>query len=256
VAASAPRTIDHASRLPLYAQLEAIIAAQLASGELKPGDMLPTEAQLCEQHRLSRTVVRQAVGGLVTNGRLYRVRGKGTFVSGRALDERILRPTLGFFDDLTAAGIPVSNQLVSLTVIGADETVAAALAVAVTTRCVRLERIRRVHADATAFMRSFFPESLHPRMLARLRSGDVAHTSLHRLLEQATGIRPHAGHRWVQAVVADADLAVHLACREGAALLYVESIEDDATGRRIEYSQAWHRGDRTRFELESSTPDP
>jgi GntR family transcriptional regulator len=56
-------------------------------------------------------------------------------------------------------------------------------------------------------------------------------------------------------MVADAKLAGHLAVTTGAPLLYVESIEDDVRGRRIEYSQAWHRGDRTRLELESTSPD-
>ena len=104
-------------------------------------------------------------------------------------------------------------------------------------------------------MRSFIPESLHPQLLARIEHCDFTHSSLGRLLEQSIGIRPHAGHRWVQAVVADAEVGGHLGIAVGEALLYVESVEDDARGRRIEYSQAWHRGDRTRLELESSRPD-
>jgi GntR family transcriptional regulator len=248
--------IDHTSKLPFYEQLKRIIDHQLASKQLKPGDMLPTEAQLCDRYGVSRTVVRQAIGDFVTSGRLYRLRGKGTFVAGWALDERFVRPTLGFFDDLTAAGLSVSNDLVGLEVEAADEALATALAVPDGARCLRLERIRRVDGEITAFMRSFFAESLHPRLVAQLRTSNFRHTSLHRLLEAATGIRPHSGHRWVQAVVADAELAAYLHVGEGDPLLYVESVEDDAAGRRSEYSQAWHRGDRTRLELESAAAGP
>ena len=246
--------IDPASRLPLYAQLVQIIEQQLQSGELQPGDMLPTEAQLCAQFGISRPVVRQALAGFVARGRLYRLRGKGTYVSGSPLAERLLRPTLGFFDDLAAAGVAVSNDLLGIEAVAADAGLAEALSIAPGDGCVRIERLRRIDGEIAAFMRSFIPDSLHPRLLARLERSDFVHSSLPRVLEQATGIQPHSGHRWVQAVVADAEVGGHLGVAEGVALLYVESLEDDARGRRIEYSQAWHRGDRTRLELESSRP--
>src|SRR4029079_15847254 len=88
------QAIEPSSRLPLYAQLEQILEQQLMSGELKAGDMLPTDAPLCAQFGISRPVVRQAISGFVARGQLYRLRGKGTFVSGAPLAERLLRPTL------------------------------------------------------------------------------------------------------------------------------------------------------------------
>jgi GntR family transcriptional regulator len=250
------RRVDHTSRLPLWAQLQEIIARDLESGALAPGDALPTEAELCARHGVSRSVVRQALGAFVTQGRLHRLRGKGTFVSGWVpLDERVVRPTLGFFDDLAAAGMAVSNDLVRLDAVEADAVLADALAVAHGASCVRLERIRRVDGGITAFMRSFFPADLHPELFERLRACDFRHTSLPRLLEAATGIRPHSGRRFVEAVVAEEAIAAYLGVAPGDPLLYVESFEDDAAGRRIEHSQAWHRADRTRLELESSAPD-
>lgn len=244
--------IDPSSRLPLYAQLEQILEQQLSSGELKAGDMLPTEAQLCAQFGISRPVVRQAISGFVARGQLYRLRGKGTFVSGAPLAERLLRPTLGFFDDLAAAGLEVSNDLVGIELVAVQAGLAESLALAPGGAAVRIERLRRIDGEVVAFMRSFIPESLHPNLLQRLEHCDFTHVSLPRLLQQAIGIRPDSGHRWVRAVIADAEVGGHLGIPVGEALLYVESVEDDDRGRRIEYSQAWHRGDRTRLELESS----
>jgi len=249
------RTIDPASRLPLYAQLEQIIEEQLTTGVLRPGDMLPTEADLCARYGISRPVVRQALAAFVAQGRLYRLRGKGTFVSGAPLAERLLRPTIGFFDDQAAAGLAVSNDLLALEIVEAQGRVAEALALGPGRPCILLERLRRIDGEPVALMRSFIPRWLHRRLFERLTHSDFEHTSLTRVLEVATGIRPSAGHRWVEAMVADAKLAGHLAVTTGAPLLYVVSIEDDVRGRRIEYSQAWHRGDRTRLELESTSPD-
>jgi len=253
--ATRPDQVDPTSPLPLWAQLQDIIARDLASGALGPGDVLPTEAELCARHGVSRSVVRQAVGAFVSQGRLYRLRGKGTFVSGWVrLDERIVRPTLGFFDDLAAAGMAVSNDLVALESVAADAPLAAALLVDEGAPCVRLDRIRRVDGAVMAAMRSCFPAWIHPELLERLCACDFRHTSLPRLLEATTGVRAHRGRRYVTAVAADQLVASALGVEPGAPLLEVESFEDDAAGRRIEYSQAWHRADRTRLELESTAP--
>ncbi len=50
-------------------------------GELHPGDRLPTEAELCEQHRISRAPVRRALTDLAREGYVYRRPGQGTFVA-------------------------------------------------------------------------------------------------------------------------------------------------------------------------------
>ena len=249
------QAIDPSSRLPLYAQLEQILEQQLMSGELKAGDMLPTEAQLCAQFGISRPVVRQAISGFVARGQLYRLRGKGTFVSGAPLAERLLRPTLGFFDDLAAAGLEVSNDLVGIEVVAAHAGLAESLALA-PGGCRRPHRAPAPHRRRGRRVHALVPPGVAAPEPARAdRDCDYTHSSLAGCWSESIGIRPQSGHRWVQAVVADAEVGGHLGIAVGEALLYVESVEDDDRGRRIEYSQAWHRGDRTRLELESSRPD-
>lgn len=53
----------------------------MESGELKPGDKLPSENELTERFMLSRQTVRKAVGLLEERGAVRRVRGSGTYVS-------------------------------------------------------------------------------------------------------------------------------------------------------------------------------
>lgn len=69
------------SRLPLYLQLKEAILHSIRTGELKPGNMMPTEQELCKTYGISRYPVRQAMEELVTEGYLYRTRGRGTFIS-------------------------------------------------------------------------------------------------------------------------------------------------------------------------------
>jgi len=62
-------------------RLAALLAQQVQQGELKPGDRLPTEAQLAQGHGVSRTVVREAVHQLKSRGMLLSRQGLGVFVA-------------------------------------------------------------------------------------------------------------------------------------------------------------------------------
>lgn len=69
---------------PKWAQLADHIRQQIASGELAPGDKLPSTSQLCQQHGVSAIVVRQAIFALRTEGLVEGVQGVGVFVAERA----------------------------------------------------------------------------------------------------------------------------------------------------------------------------
>ncbi|MCZ7663507.1 MAG: GntR family transcriptional regulator [Thermoleophilia bacterium] len=67
--------------IPLYYQVMRILKDQIVSGKLAPGEQLPSEAELTESYRVSRVVVRQALQMLEDEGLIFKVKGKGTFVS-------------------------------------------------------------------------------------------------------------------------------------------------------------------------------
>lgn len=82
--------------LPKYARLKKEIAEWLDMGKLQPHDQMPSENELADQYDMSRQTVRQTLSELVQEGRLYRIQGKGTFVSEeRRMDPRIEAPTIG-----------------------------------------------------------------------------------------------------------------------------------------------------------------
>jgi GntR family transcriptional regulator len=67
-------------QLPLYLQLVNRIEEQIDSGDLKPGQRIPSENEFCEMYEISRTTVRQALHDLATRGKVIRVKGKGSFI--------------------------------------------------------------------------------------------------------------------------------------------------------------------------------
>lgn len=63
----------------------------IISGELKPGDQIPTEIELSEAMEVGRNSVREAVKALVAMGILNIRRAEGTFVA-EGFSERMLEP--------------------------------------------------------------------------------------------------------------------------------------------------------------------
>lgn len=62
-------------------------------GELKPGEKIPTEIELCESMQVGRNSVREAIKALVTMGVLIIKRSEGTFVA-EGFSERMISPML------------------------------------------------------------------------------------------------------------------------------------------------------------------
>lgn len=68
---------------PKWEQLVDHLRSRIESGELGPGDQLPSTAQLREQHNVSTTVVRRAILVLQMQGMVEGVHGLGVFVADR-----------------------------------------------------------------------------------------------------------------------------------------------------------------------------
>ncbi|MEU4594394.1 winged helix-turn-helix domain-containing protein [Micromonospora aurantiaca (nom. illeg.)] len=70
-------------RQPVYEQVIADITSSIRSGQLRPGDKLPTIAELAEQYEASATPIRQALMLLDARGWIEVHQGRGSFVAAQ-----------------------------------------------------------------------------------------------------------------------------------------------------------------------------
>lgn len=79
-------------RTPLYLQLASNLRRRILSAGLRPGDPLPAERVLCEDHGVSRATVREAISLLKQEGFVETRRGAGNFAKLPAkVDRDLLR---------------------------------------------------------------------------------------------------------------------------------------------------------------------
>jgi len=73
--------LNHNSYISLHVQLHNLLRHLIVSGKWKNGDRLPSEPQLAEHLKISRTTVRIALQSAEVEGLIKRAVGRGTFVS-------------------------------------------------------------------------------------------------------------------------------------------------------------------------------
>jgi DNA-binding LacI/PurR family transcriptional regulator len=107
----APTSLDVSGGAPLYQQLRQQLISRIRRGEFGPGDMLPSENQLCEEYSVSVTTARRALLELVKEGVVRRRIGVGTMVASR-----VRQVHLGFvsIDNLGGAWRGISAGMVEL----------------------------------------------------------------------------------------------------------------------------------------------
>lgn len=79
------------STIPFYLQVKNYIKHSILEGELKPGDIIPSERELMKQFGLSRSTIRKAIKELEYEGYLVKVQGKGTFVSKHNIEKELIK---------------------------------------------------------------------------------------------------------------------------------------------------------------------
>lgn len=75
------------SRTPLYKQIKEYVLNHLEQSVWQANDKIPSENELAGQFKVSRITIKNALQELIEEGLIYRIQGKGTFVSQDRLGE-------------------------------------------------------------------------------------------------------------------------------------------------------------------------
>ena len=81
---------------PKYVEISKEIISKIESGELHPGDKIPSENDLIKTYGVSNTTARKSLLEIETQGWGRRIKGKGTFVLNRSKEMHLTR-ILGSF---------------------------------------------------------------------------------------------------------------------------------------------------------------
>jgi GntR family transcriptional regulator len=240
----ATNELDRSGEVPLYAQIVRILQTDIQERQLAPGTVLPSEAVLCKRFGVARSVIRQALAVLVSEGVIHREQGRAPVVAARRPElRRMVQRSTGLYDQFASAGTLLRTRILRLEVARPPSAVAAFLG---TDDTWLLERLRGVEATPLAFVRTWLPRARMPGLTAEA----LTDASLHRVLGQQYGMHPGAGRNRIRAVVADPSLADTLTVLPGSPLLMLEGQGLDEQGQPMEWFTTWHRAEHLVFDVE------
>lgn len=220
---------------PLYRQIYEQLAAAIMSGEIAPGDALPTEEALCAMFSVSRITVRKALDELASRQLVVRRRGVGTF----AVDARhsVRSVTLsGFIEEVLS---PNRLTLVREESVRLPEAIAD-FAGARRDLPVRLFEGTNHLLDGSplAHLRYYFPSEIAALLTGAALAGPLPPI---KLIQQLTGTQVDHAEQLVEPMIATGRVARYLRIPRGSAVLRAIRVYYDAARRPLEiFDAAYH----------------
>jgi GntR family transcriptional regulator len=234
--------VDSSSALPLYAQVETILAANIANGTFPAGSRLPNEADLIAQYAVSRTTIRQTIQNLIRRGLVEIQRGKGTFVLQPKITQELTELS-GFVEDMRALGHRPSARLLDKQIVPSSETVARQLSLTTGTRVVRIQRVRLANDVPISFDETYLPREIGEKVI----ENDLETEPIFSLLEEKYDMPLVEAEYRLEAVSADATVARALGIRTGSPIFLIERTSFCEGHRPVDYERLYYRGDQVRF---------
>ena len=164
------KLVDKNSQTPLHIQLMNIIRDMIDSGELKSGDSIMPERELCTIQNISRMTVNKAIVNLVNEGFLYRVQGKGTFVS--VIKQRNRFSSMqGFTEVMKEKGIHIKTDILFFEEAKQDEYIRKELKIENENEMIyKVGRLRYIEDDPFGLEISYIPKSMCEKFKKRFRN--------------------------------------------------------------------------------------
>jgi GntR family transcriptional regulator len=217
-----------------YLQLYSILSQALADGEYKSSRALPSEPELVERYRVSRTTVRRALQLLEQEGRIVRRRGSGTYAKTNRVHTALPFDAEALYSEPAVAGRNSGTQILDRALMD----VPAALQTAhpeLGASAFAVQRSRSEEGEPFQLATTYVPENV-ARQYGLRRGGT---TGLEKLVRDVRSVE-----QVTTAVAADAVAAKQLKVAIGSPLLRIRAALMDAKGQLLAVDESLLRPDR------------
>lgn len=234
-------TLDPASPVPLYHQIEKVILDRLAGGAV--GKKLPAEKELMVMFDVSRATARKTYEGLVTKGIIERRRALGTRVIGTGITEDLGR-LKSFSEEMRLKGLTICNRLLGTGRHVPDERIA--------------DKLDLQPGEETCFIRRLrgssevFPIVLLTSEIPAKYGIDPAEDfggSLYQLIEERHRIPIEWAEEEIKVEKASAEEAAHLGIAPGDGVLVMERTTYTREEKPLEFVRGVYRPEHYTFAI-------
>jgi len=246
-----PLKLSRPEHLTLTEMTATTIGEAIRQGQYKPGSQLPSETELINMLRISRSTLREALRLLEEQGLIIRKRGLGTFVSARSI-VKDLSQNFGITEMITQAGLVPGTLNESIRLEKADKTIAERLHLKPEDFVLVVDRIRTANEVPIVWSIDYVPEMLLGDI--EIETLNFQQQSLYDFLYQKLNLRVAYGIARLYPLPASRDLANKLNVRPRESLLLVEQTDYDDKNQPVIYSIEYHLPDKITFVIYRKGP--
>ncbi|MFZ5807884.1 MAG: GntR family transcriptional regulator [Chloroflexota bacterium] len=246
-----PLKLSRPEHLTLTEMTAATIGEAIRQGQYKPGSQLPSEAELMNMLRVSRSTLREALRLLEEQGLILRKRGLGTFVSARSI-VKDLSQNFGITEMISQAGLLPGTLNESIRLEKADKTITERLHLKPGDSVLVVDRIRTANEVPIVWSIDYVPATL----LGNIDTDtlDFQHQSLYDFLYQRINLRVVYGIAQLSPLPASRELAQKLNVRPRESLLLLEQTDYDDKDTPVIHSIEYHLPDKITFVIYRKGP--
>lgn len=239
------KIVNKESIVPIHTQLSSIIREMIESGELKEGDSIIPERELCSIQNVSRMTVNKAISNLVSEGLLYRVQGKGTFVSKHKKKYQFSN-VKGFTDVMKEKGINIKTDILSFEIELPSELIKRKLGINNDLINVyKIVRLRYTDGEQFAIETVYLSEATCKGFTRNM----IDNNSLYKILKDTYNHKITKATQTIEPIVLCEEESKLLEAEEGSLALKIQRNSYDIQGEPIEYTISIFRSDKFQYEL-------
>ena len=238
------RKASKGNPLPLYYQIKEIILEMIENEQLEPGDAIPPERELCDIQGVSRMTVNKAILELVNEGTLYRVQGKGTFVS-KPKEYQKLSQLKGFTEEMASKGYNTDTRILSFQIKKSTKRIQGILKIKENDEVIIIKRLRFIKGEPIAIETVWIAKELFPDMTEEMIEGK----SLYYILKNQYNYDLEKAEETVEPKILNTYEIQMLEDPLNNLGLLFKKIVYTNNNRPLEYTEAVYRGDKYKYEI-------
>ncbi|MEW6263342.1 MAG: GntR family transcriptional regulator [Thermodesulfobacteriota bacterium] len=232
---------DSGKAVPRYFLVQRGVLNRIEKGEYAPGDMIPTEKDLASAFGVSIGTVKTAMLNLVNGGLLFRVQGRGTFVSGSMIGGDQLR-LYHFVSDFENQDAHLKVRFLGIKQMESSPLAGRYLRIRSGLGLFQIDRVFNLNNSPAVFASSFLPETLF-KGIDQFPREAFENKPLYQLIEDAYKLPTVRYQEMFAATLSAGEISGNLEVPDGFPLLKVDMLALTFKNRPIEYRISYCRTD-------------
>lgn len=234
--------VDKSSRMPLYLQLMNILIDMIET-KLEENEQILSEREICEIYNVSRTTVRQAMDELEKKGYIYKIHGKGTFVSPRRMNQDLIS-FYSFTEEMKKLGKNPSSEVTGFEIVQADEKISSIFRIDSGDLLYKVSRIRKADGLPMIYETTYLPFN----RFKGINKEQLVENPMYDVLVKSFNTKITSAEEYFMPILTNKLESIYLDIKEGSPSLKIErfTYENDNV---IEYTLSVARGDKFKYRV-------